>query len=191
MGLLTWFKALFSKEDRPVVPPKYPAEIRVPFEDPEIQKRLPGGYRIEFVTNSQSTLRFDPDHWLQGEYANLNLWDNRGVFSIEVLSQFGKPVAAVGWENYDPTMPAEKPDTVYTFGTFVAPHLRQRGLAKALWKAMIRTCGFPKVHGCAASDAGFTLLRSMKEEFPDIVSFDGDLPANLSRYADLRKDEAA
>ena len=161
---------------------RYPAEVRTPFEDPDIKSRLPDGYRVELVKNSQSTLRLGPpDYWATNEYNNLDVWDNSDSTSIEVVSRFGKVVAAVGWE-FDPASGSE---TAYTIGTVVDEHLRRRGLAKALWRAMIRISGAPLIHGCAASDEGFTLLRSMREDFPNQVSFDGD--SNYPVYKDLRR----
>jgi GNAT superfamily N-acetyltransferase len=193
MTLLDRIRSFFQKEaavePATVEPePRYPPESRTPFEDPDIKALLPEGYRVEFVKNSQSALHLDPDHWATGAYADRNLWNNSGVFSIEVLSRYGKPVAAVGWEVHE-TWDGEPSDTAKTFGTFVASHLRQRGLGKALWKAMIRVCGKPKVHGSAASDHGYTLLHSMKEAFPDVVTFDGEQKYSL--FTDLRKGRAA
>lgn len=183
MRFMNWIKTMFggSSEGAAIAAPsetQFKPEVRVPFEDPDIQRLLPPSYRIEFVKHSQSTIYFDPDEWALGEYSDLGKYDNDRRFSIEVMSQFGKPVAAVGWY-------FERPDSsiAYTIGTYVASHLRRRGLAKALWRAMIRVCGVPRVDGCAATDEGFTLLRAMKEAFPDVVSFQGE---NSVALKDLR-----
>lgn len=181
---MTWFNRLLSavfpwmqknneSSEQQSVPPGLRPEYRAKLVDPDIESRLREGMRVLFVFHSRSALRFAPDGWARGDY-HLDSSQNR--FSIEVEDRKGEVVAAVGW-----SIPADDSGlTAYTFGTFVSKKLRRRGLAQALWRAMIRECGRPRIRGVAATDEGFTLLTSMKEAFPDVVSFVGS-------QLDLRK----
>jgi GNAT superfamily N-acetyltransferase len=148
-------------------------EERTPLHDSGIKLLIPKQYQVEYVTRCRSTLYFgdsssEDDRWVR-DYGKPMYCQNR--YAIEITNTRGRVVAAVGW------YVSRESRKVYTIATYVDRRLRRRGLGQALWQAMLRIVlanGYTSVHGCAATDAGYALLRSMKRKFPRAVSFDDD-----------------
>ena len=153
----------------PVIDVDDKPETRILLLDTELQEKAPD-CTIYFVNNSRSSFHTEPTKWTKRGNDWISL-DGIERCSIEVEDGEGNVVAAVGWGNY-----SYDKHTSNTFGTFVDKRRQGKGIGKALWKAMMRNCGKPKVRGFAVSNKGYTLLKSMAEAFPGVVSFDTDGP---------------
>lgn len=125
---------------------------RAPFYCPDLINRLPAGYKVMLVMNSTGYLTDDGWEYVEADYGTAH------TVSIEILNAKDEIRAAVGWS----CPPHER--SVFTVGTWVHPRLRRRGLAQAMWRAMIEHSGRTRIESYIVSDEGWTLVRSMREQ---------------------------
>jgi hypothetical protein len=76
-------------------------------------------------------------------------------------------MAAVGWRD----LKSKEPGAIKTIGTYVSVPLRCRGLATALWRAMVALSGCDTIYSEPVSDAGFTLLESLEGKLPGVAIY--------------------
>lgn len=120
----------------------------------DLINRVPANYRIELVRNSTGFLT--DRGW---EHTGI-LDGHKEATAIEIRSAQGRVMAAFGWKQH----PKKDRKLVVTTGTWVSSSLRRRGLAQALWRAMIELTGCNRIETFTVSDEGWTLVRSMQEQ---------------------------
>lgn len=132
----------------------------------------------------------EPRHGLVRDASRKYRWSNHGLsngdFAIEVVGPGGEVIAAFAWY---PKTSLTGGRRIVTAGTYVHERHQRRGLAKAMWRAMIERERPPKISVTVISDRGNTLALSMRAEYP-LIDFEikdfGD-----RKLRDLRKGKAS
>jgi len=133
-----------------------------------LQDLIPNDYRAYLIRDSRSELGLPTDSpgTVEGWYRDVVPERTAcGRTSIEIENTQGRVVAAVVWTATSTASPLH----IYCQGAYVDPHLRHRGLGKALCRAMMETSGCEHLEAGAVTDAGMNLMESMQREFPGKV----------------------
>lgn len=95
--------------------------------------------------------------WSESGYPN-------GDYAIEVVDKEGDIIAAFGWKVHKGFC-SKRVDAA---GTYVHEKHQRRGLAKAMWRAMIEREQPSRIEVGVVSDKGNTLATAMRDEYKHI-----------------------
>jgi len=142
------------------------------------------GFRCHFITRGHylDDILWFGDSLLKGSYSMLPL---------ESLLAQGVGVAAVSEGKVIGSLVGTfHADSAFcSYGTFVHPKHRKCGVAKRMWTKLLRDTKAKKVEVVAVSDRGWTLMKSLEQQFPRV---DFDLGEEGGRkLRDLKKREGA
>ena len=114
-----------------------------------ITRKIPKTYRVVRAHNANGSL--NGFQWDKRDYA----WDFSDRHAVEVRARNGRVVAAFAWNK--PTK-----GKVSTIGTYVAPSLRNKGIASALWRYMVKETQCKVIDTYVISRSGRALAEHMK-----------------------------
>jgi hypothetical protein len=151
------------------------------FTSKQLQRRLPEEHqhRLYLVRNSPRGIILDETRESWGDLGYKGD-ARRNRSAIEVRARNGRVIAAVAWW-YSP-----KRKCVSTLGTYVSKTLRRRGLATALWRAMLTTTRVKIVYSEPVTDEGLTLVNSLREKLQGEVRIRTIDNADTAFLEDLR-----